>query len=85
MGLINVVKTLSQSAGPLFTGRWAQAEKLWLAFVVAGTLKLLYDALMVAMFLRYRTREEGSVPQTDGAAARRDPTEVDEAARDTGI
>jgi len=58
MGLINVVKTLSQSVGPSFTGILASHGKLWLAFVVAGALKLVYDALLLGLFLGYRTREE---------------------------
>ena len=62
MGLINVVKTLSQSVGPSLTGVLASHSRLWLAFVIAGGLKLVYDALMLALFLSYRGREE----QVDG-------------------
>lgn len=58
MGIVNVVKTLSQSAGPLITGIFANRHMFGLAFIIAGALKILYDILMVAMFLGYKTVEE---------------------------
>ena len=58
MGIVNVVKTLSQSLGPVMTGVLAQNSLFWVSFVTAGSLKLLYDFLMLALFLGYRTVEE---------------------------
>ena len=58
MGIVNVVKTLSQSVGPVITGWLAGKGKFWIAFVVAGCGKLVYDILMLGMFLGYRTQEE---------------------------
>lgn len=58
MGIVNVVKTLSQSLGPFVTGTLAGRGKFWIAFVAAGALKLAYDVLMLGMFLGYRTQEE---------------------------
>lgn len=58
MGIINVIKTMSQSVGPVITGRLAGSGKFWLAFVVAGVLKLVYDVLLLGMFLGYRTVED---------------------------
>lgn len=58
MGAVNVVKTLSQSAGPAITGALAQRSRIWISFVLAGSLKLMYDFLMLAMFVGYRTVEE---------------------------
>ncbi|KAK7618004.1 major facilitator superfamily domain-containing protein [Phyllosticta paracitricarpa] len=43
MGIVNVVKTLAQSAGPSFTGLLAGDRRFWVAFVVAGALKAVYD------------------------------------------
>jgi sugar phosphate permease len=54
MGLINVVRTLSQSVGPSLTGVLASHSRLWLAFVISGGVKLVYDALMLTFFLGYR-------------------------------
>lgn len=58
MGTVNVVKTLSQSVGPYITGAFAQRRLFWLAFILAGGLKLLYDLLILALFLGYKTVEE---------------------------
>ncbi|ERF76300.1 hypothetical protein EPUS_04157 [Endocarpon pusillum Z07020] len=58
MGMVNVVKTLSQSLGPVATGALAGKGDFWVAFVVAGALKLAYDVLMLALFSSYRTQEE---------------------------
>lgn len=58
MGTVNVVKTLSQSVGPVVTGTLSGRGKFWIAFVMAGSLKIAYDVLMLGMFLGYRTQEE---------------------------
>jgi|SRR5690242_5900045 len=50
MGVVNVVKTLSQSSGPSLTGQLAGKGRFWVAFVVAGTLKGVYDILLLALF-----------------------------------
>ncbi|KAK7539941.1 major facilitator superfamily domain-containing protein [Phyllosticta citribraziliensis] len=54
MGIVNVVKTLSQSAGPSFTGLLAGGRRFWVAFVVAGALKAAYD---VGLLVFFRERE----------------------------
>lgn len=58
MGLVNVVKTLSQSAGPVVTGAFANWHLFGIAFIMAGALKIIYDVLMLAMFMGYRTVED---------------------------
>ncbi|MCJ1429600.1 hypothetical protein MMC29_007515 [Sticta canariensis] len=58
MGVVNVVKTLSQSGGPVATGGLAGAGKFWVAFLIAGMLKMSYDLAMLKMFLGYKSREE---------------------------
>ncbi|KAL8687869.1 MAG: hypothetical protein Q9224_005029 [Gallowayella concinna] len=58
MGVVNVVKTLSQSGGPVLTGWLAGLNKFWIAFLIAGALKAGYDLAMLKMFLGYRSREE---------------------------
>ncbi|PSR85596.1 major facilitator superfamily domain-containing protein [Coniella lustricola] len=52
MGIVNVVKTLSQSGGPLFTGLLAGGGRFWIAFTVAGALKASYDLGLLAFFLK---------------------------------
>ncbi|KAL8754818.1 MAG: hypothetical protein Q9184_004999 [Pyrenodesmia sp. 2 TL-2023] len=58
MGVVNVVKTLSQSGGPVVTGWLAGMQKFWVAFLIAGALKAGYDLAMLKLFLGYRSREE---------------------------
>ncbi|KAF1979142.1 MFS general substrate transporter [Bimuria novae-zelandiae CBS 107.79] len=50
MGVVNILKTLSQSAGPSVTGLLAGHNSFWVAFVAAGSLKGTYDLLLLAFF-----------------------------------
>jgi MFS family permease len=59
MGFIAVVRTFSQSCGPLITGLLAQAGKFWVTFVVAGLLKAAYDLGLLALFKGHKTSDEG--------------------------
>jgi sugar phosphate permease len=73
MGIVNTVKTLSQSSGPLITGVLAADGRFWIAFVVAGSLKASYDVAMLSMFAstplageqRAAGRENGPRAQSD--------------------
>uniref|UniRef100_A0A060SZ80 ARAD1A18348p n=1 Tax=Blastobotrys adeninivorans TaxID=409370 RepID=A0A060SZ80_BLAAD len=50
MGIVNVVKTLSRSVGPTFTGHLAEVGHLGLAFIIAGCLETSHDAGLLLMF-----------------------------------
>jgi hypothetical protein len=50
MGVVNILKTLSQSGGPWVTGLLAGHGHFWVAFVAAGSLKATYDVLLLAFF-----------------------------------
>lgn len=80
MGIVNLVKTFSQSFGPGITGLLFESGKPWVMFVMAGSLKATYDLGILAVFQGHVTKEdkadaqrqvtratggEGS-PQTDG-------------------
>ncbi len=52
MGIINVVKMLSQSGGPIITGWLASKGKIGLSFVIAGVLQGSYDLAMLYFFTR---------------------------------
>lgn len=60
MGIVNVVKTLSQSGGPTITGWLAGKGNFWIAFVVAGALKTVYDLGLLVFFLNSTKLQEGS-------------------------
>ncbi|KAJ4287594.1 hypothetical protein N0V90_012297 [Kalmusia sp. IMI 367209] len=75
MGVVNILKTLSQSAGPWATGLLAGHGHFWVAFVAAGSLKGAYDLLLLAFFagrVQQPTTDaaEETAPQTgDGSRA----------------
>lgn len=71
MGIVNVVKTLSQSGGPTVTGLLAGSDRFWIAFVVAGSMKASYDLGLMTFFLKLE-RESGSAQP----AQRADPEEI---------
>lgn len=58
MGVVNVVKTLSQSGGPVTTGWLAGINRFWVSFLIAGGLKVSYDLGMLKMFLGHRMNDE---------------------------
>lgn len=74
MGIVNTVKTSSQSAGPLITGVLASDSRFWIAFVVAGSLKAAYDLVMLGMFAS--TPLEGERHERRVQAAPSDNTEA---------
>lgn len=76
MGTINVVKTSSQSLGPLITGVLASNKLFWLAFVMAGSLKATYDLGMLAVFAGHKPREERA---TEAQASQARAAEIQEA------
>lgn len=59
MGVVNVVKNLSQSGGPVTTGWLAGLNRFWISFLIAGSLKVVYDLTMLRMFLGHRMRDKG--------------------------
>lgn len=50
MGVVNILKILSQSAGPFVTGLLAGRDHFWVAFVVAGSVKAAYDVMLLIFF-----------------------------------
>ncbi|KAF2454542.1 major facilitator superfamily domain-containing protein [Lineolata rhizophorae] len=60
MGIVNVVRTLSQSGGPTITGVLAGEGRWWVTFVVAGSLKVVYDVGLLANFANTKLHESSS-------------------------
>ncbi|KAM6535838.1 hypothetical protein FALCPG4_005372 [Fusarium falciforme] len=50
MGVINIVKTVGSCLGLYVTGLFAGLDQFWLAFIVAGALKLVYNVLILVFF-----------------------------------
>ncbi|KAH6963369.1 major facilitator superfamily domain-containing protein [Fusarium avenaceum] len=54
MGVVNIVKTIGSCLGLYITGLFAGLDKFWLAFILAGALKLSYNVLILAFFWKRR-------------------------------
>jgi len=66
MGAINVVKTCSQSLGPLLTGVLAGRGLFWVSFVMAGSLKATYDIGMLISFASKDRKRKPDVSEEVG-------------------
>jgi len=65
MGIVNVMKILAQSGGPTITGILAERNVFWLAFVIAGSLKVSYDLGLLYMFVGLQLhKHEKMAPKT---------------------
>ncbi|KAI5458288.1 major facilitator superfamily domain-containing protein [Mariannaea sp. PMI_226] len=54
MGITSTLRTLAMASGPSFTGALAGSDRFWIAYVVGGSLRILYDLGLWAMFLNVR-------------------------------
>ncbi|KAK5064309.1 hypothetical protein LTR84_000142 [Exophiala bonariae] len=57
MGITSMVRTLAAMMGPSVTGLLASNQKFWIAFVVAGVCRLLYDFGLYAMFVNMKLHQ----------------------------
>ncbi|KAL1856131.1 hypothetical protein Plec18167_000246 [Paecilomyces lecythidis] len=63
MGAINVVKTCAQSLGPFITGILASVNLFWVSFVLAGSLKAIYDIGILISFAEHEMKRKKSLQQ----------------------
>ncbi|KAL2173454.1 major facilitator superfamily domain-containing protein [Thermothelomyces heterothallicus CBS 202.75] len=66
MGITGLVRTLASATGPSITGLLASSDRFWVAFVVAGALRLAYDIGLFAMFINIKLYKHETTD--DGAA-----------------
>jgi len=57
MGLTSMLRTLAATAGPTVTGILAGNNRFWIAFVAAGSLRVVYDLGLFAMFVNTRLNQ----------------------------
>ncbi|KAF2205984.1 MFS general substrate transporter [Delitschia confertaspora ATCC 74209] len=69
MGAMNVMKTGAQSLGPIITGVLVNKNLFWVAFLIAGSLKAIYDVSLLAVFLNHESREDENTLEDDVAAS----------------
>ena len=62
MGITSMVRTLAAMAGPTLTGLLAASRKFWIAFVLAGACRLMYDFGLYAMFVNMRLYQHETKP-----------------------
>lgn len=64
MGITSTLRTMSMAVGPSVTGVLAGSDRFWIAFVVGGALRILYDLGLWGMFvnLRLHTHETTDAP-----------------------
>ena len=74
MGLISVVRTTSQSFGPVITGALSQRGSWWVTFGVAGVLKAVYDVGLLAGFRGYQAHEDRAEERGKGRVVKRSQT-----------
>ncbi|KAI9905058.1 hypothetical protein N3K66_001587 [Trichothecium roseum] len=54
MGITSTLRTCAMAVGPSLTGGLAQTDRFWIAFLVGGSLRLLYDLGLWAMFVNLK-------------------------------
>lgn len=70
MGAVNVVKTTSQSMGPLLTGILARNGMFGVSFIIAGILKVVYDLGMLVSFAGKEAEKRKQTVQENDDEAR---------------
>ncbi|CAG8248750.1 unnamed protein product [Penicillium salamii] len=65
MGAVNVVKTTSQSMGPLLTGILSRNGHFGVSFIIAGCLKVVYDLGMLFSFAGKEAARRKQTSQED--------------------
>lgn len=66
MGITSTFRTLAATAGPSVTGILAANDRFWVAFVVAGALRVSYDLGLFAMFVNMKLHQN---EEKDGGKA----------------
>ncbi|KAH7251246.1 major facilitator superfamily domain-containing protein [Fusarium tricinctum] len=54
MGITATLRTLAMATGPSLTGGLAESGKFWIAFVVGGVLRIMYDLGLWLMFVNMK-------------------------------
>ncbi|CAF9936287.1 MAG: hypothetical protein HETSPECPRED_010291 [Heterodermia speciosa] len=67
MGITNVVRTASESLGPLVTGALAGAHLFWVAFLLSGVMMASYGLGILVLFGNGKSREERKDQSVAGA------------------
>ncbi|KAK4233981.1 major facilitator superfamily domain-containing protein [Achaetomium macrosporum] len=65
MGITGMLRTLASTTGPSITGVLAGNGRFWIAFVVAGALRLAYDLGLFALFINIKLHKHEATVEAD--------------------
>jgi MFS family permease len=70
MGITSMLRTLAATAGPSVTGLLAGHDRFWIAFVAAGSLRIVYDLGLWGMFINMKLYKHEQIieSETEGKA-----------------
>lgn len=77
MGITGTLRTLASTMGPSVTGVLADGGRFWVAFVVAGALRLTYDLGIFTMFINIKLNRHEEGEQQQAARREGDEEEVE--------
>lgn len=66
MGITSTLRTLAMATGPSLTGALAGSDRFWIAFVIGGSARILYDLGLWAMFVNVRLHKHETAEQDVG-------------------
>lgn len=77
MGITATLRTLAAMIGPSITGLLAAGDRFWVAFLVAGALRLAYDFGLYAMFVNMKLHQHETVLTSESPEHRRRSSDDD--------
>ncbi|KAK3304790.1 major facilitator superfamily domain-containing protein [Chaetomium strumarium] len=73
MGITGMLRTLASTTGPSITGVLAGSDRFWIAFVVAGGLRLAYDVGLFALFINIKLHKHEAGVEADEVSEETSP------------
>ncbi|KAI1495710.1 major facilitator superfamily domain-containing protein [Biscogniauxia marginata] len=77
-GVTSTLRTLAATIGPSVTGVLAGNDRFWIAFIVAGSLRIAYDLGLFVMFVNMKLHTHEKNDQTHGPRRASDEEEMTE-------
>jgi hypothetical protein len=75
MGITSTLRTIAAMVGPSITGLLAADGRFWVAFLVAGALRLAYDFGLYALFVNMKLYQHETVVPSENPEDRRRSSE----------
>jgi hypothetical protein len=75
MGITSTLRTIAAMIGPSITGLLATGDRFWVAFLIAGALRLAYDFGLYALFVNMKLYQHETVVPSENPEDRRRSSE----------